>query len=129
MKKSKFEHEFPHWRYHKDHEPRLVKDESDADALPGGYEEWHDNPTAAENHKFEVHEVNGRQHVRRVKGFVPEKVDVDLSHEQGHVDSKPEENLAEASEERLREILVQHGYPSEKLEKKSKKQLLKMLAE
>jgi hypothetical protein len=129
MSKQKQEHEFPYWRYHKDHEPRLVSNEKDLEALPGGHEKWHDNPTDA-GVKLEVHETHGHQRIRRVAGYSPEKAKgAQEIEDQGHEPSKPEEDLSEASEARLREVLVKHGYPLEKLEKKSKKQLLKMISE
>lgn len=123
-------HEFPFWRYHKDHEPRLIKNAEDYASIAGDFENWHDNPSDA-GVKLEVYESHGHQRVRRVAGYHPEKaaaVHKELE-DQGHEPSKPEEDLSEASESRLREVLVAHGYPLEKLEKKSKKQLLKMISE
>lgn len=129
------EYEFPYWRYHKEHEPRIVKNEADLEALPGGIEEWHDNPTDA-GVKMELHSTSGgHQQMRRVKDYVPEalksneELDAEASSESQKVEVQPEEDISEASDERLREILVGHGYPKDKLDKKSRKQLLKMLSE
>jgi hypothetical protein len=149
-------HEYPAWRYHKDHEPVMLKSDHEYEKLPGEKHEWHDNLIDA-GIKVEVYEGNGGHHrVRKVKGYVPSahveaseekhedrQGDVDPhpkedlaeaseeKHEdrQGDVDPHPKEDLAEASEERLREILVSHGHKEAKLAKKSKEQLLKLFAE
>lgn len=70
MKEEKEEREekvtdhFPTWKYHKDHEPKLVKSKEELEALPGGHEAWHDNPGHA-GLKLEVRDVGTVQKVMR----------------------------------------------------------------
>lgn len=117
--------EYPVWRYHKDHDPKLIQSEEDHEKLD---KDWHDNPTDA-CLKLEVYEGGGHQRIRRVPDSKPQEVKPgDEGGDQGHVATKPEEDLSQVSEERLREILSSHGFPEKKLARKSREQLLAMLA-
>lgn len=123
--------EYPAWRYHKVHEPVMLKSDEEFHKLPGKPGEWHDEPKKV-GVKMEVFESSGgHQKVRRVKDYVaPEHEEqAAIVDDQGHVAAQPEEDLSKASDDRLREVLVSHGYPVEKVEGKSRKQLLKLLAE
>lgn len=129
--------EYPAWRYHQDHEPVMVKSDEDYHKLPGDKKEWHDNLVDAKI-AVEVYDQQGVQKIRRIPGWKPEKVikksddeiaAEELSKDQGQGEQSPEEDLSKASDERLREVLIGHGYEASKLEKLSRKQLLKKFSE
>lgn len=119
--------EYPAWRYHKDHEPRLLHSDADHEKLPGEESDWHDNPTDA-GVKLEVFEASGGyQKVRRVAGYVPESVEAKSEESQGE-EIVRKQDVAEMSEDELREVLIAHGYSAKKVRGKSKEQLLALYA-
>lgn len=100
---------YPCFRYHKDHEPKLLKSEADWTELGGSGKGWVDHPD-------------------KVNGVPKEEESPELPEDsEPPSDSDLNDELGSKSDEELREMLMSQGLPKKKLKGLSRPELIGMI--